>query len=92
MAFIRDTSYRDFPDSADLVELESLSEYDFGLRYTTDSHELYTFNEDIEISIDERNTLDQVEVLFTEEQYDEIVETVEAQLEADKQARKRRRR
>ncbi len=86
MAFRRDTEYRELPDNAELVELP-LTDYDFALRYETDSHEEFGFGEEIEIHVDERNSLDEVEVFFREEQYDSVVQTVEEQLEADRKNR-----
>lgn len=86
MAFRYDTDHRDLPNNSDLMEI-SVADYDFALRYRTDSHDQHTFDENVEVNIDERNTLDQVEVLFGREKYDSVVQTVKEQLEADRKNR-----
>lgn len=92
MAFRLDTYHREVPDTADLTEI-AFSGFDYALRYTTNHYDDHPFNdESISISIDRKNTQDEVEVLFEEEMYDNIVEKIDLQLEADKQARKDKRR
>lgn len=87
MAFRRDTDPRSLPSTGELTEI-GFSGFDYALRYTTNSHEDYGFNsEDVDVHVNPSNSTDEVEVLFPEEQYDYVVETVNQQLEADREAR-----
>jgi len=92
MAFRLDTYHREVPDTADLTEI-AVSGFDYALRYTTNHYDDHPLDEEsISINIERKNTQDEVEVLFEEKMYDNIVEKIDSQLEADKKARKDKRR
>jgi hypothetical protein len=87
VAVKQNTKYRKLPDTSTLFKLNCLTDYDFGLHYTTNHHCEYPFEEDVDVTVEERNSMDAVEVLFSEEQYEEVKETVQKQLEADRESR-----
>ena len=82
MAFRRNTEHRNLPSSANLTEF-AVGGFDYALKYKTNSYDQHPFSEEVNVNIERYNHKDQIEVLFPENKFEEISDTVKRQLEAD---------
>lgn len=82
----RDTDPSPFPNSATLTYIGGVNGFDYHLVYRTNSYQDADFSGvDAEVRLEESNSKDFVDVLFREEDYDAVAETVSRHLETDLQ-------